>query len=137
MDTDIRSRVGNRIRALRKRRGWSQEELATRASLHSTYIGGIERGERNVSLLNLVKIAQALQIEMAELLTFPSDEPAERTLRELLGGQDQLTVAFFSTFCRNCEAWKRFRELTAHRRPGTSSPPTEAPEGGSIKGYKG
>lgn len=134
MDTDIRRRVGNRIRALRKRRGWSQEELGARASLHSTYIGGIERGERNVSLLNLAKIAQALQIEMAELLTFPFDEPAERTLRELLGGQDQLTVAFFSTFCRNCEAWKRFRELTAHRRPGTSSPPTEAPEGGSIEG---
>jgi len=46
----------------------SQEKLAERADLHWTYIGGIERGERNVSLLNIVKIAKALQITPSELL---------------------------------------------------------------------
>ena len=56
-----RLRVGKTIRRLRIARGWTQEELADRAGLHSTYIGGIERGERNVSLDNLIKIATALR----------------------------------------------------------------------------
>lgn len=56
-----RNRVGKRIRELRLAKGWSQEELASRASLHPTYIGGIERGERNVGLDNLIKIARALR----------------------------------------------------------------------------
>jgi len=56
-----RKRVGKRIRALRESYGWTQEELAARSGLHSTYIGGIERGERNVGLDNLLKIAAALR----------------------------------------------------------------------------
>jgi transcriptional regulator with XRE-family HTH domain len=56
---------------VRKRRldlGLSQEKLAERANLHWTYIGGIERGERNVSLLNIVKIAKALNVTASALL---------------------------------------------------------------------
>ncbi len=55
-----RLRVGRTIRRFRLAKGWTQEELAGRAKLHPTYIGGIERGERNVSLDNLIKIAKAL-----------------------------------------------------------------------------
>ena len=58
-------------RAVRKRRldlRLSQEKLAERADLHWTYIGGIERGERNVSLLNIVRIAKALQVTPSDLL---------------------------------------------------------------------
>ncbi|HTS08986.1 MAG TPA: helix-turn-helix transcriptional regulator [Candidatus Eisenbacteria bacterium] len=57
--------------AIRKRRlalGLSQEKLGEKADLHWTYIGGIERGERNVSLVNIVKIARALRTRVSELL---------------------------------------------------------------------
>jgi len=57
--------------AIRKRRlalGLSQEKLAEKADLHWTYIGGIERGERNVSLVNIVRIARALKISVSALL---------------------------------------------------------------------
>jgi len=55
-------RFGARIRAERERLGISQEELADRVGLHRTYVGGIERGERNVGLLNVIRLAHALGV---------------------------------------------------------------------------
>jgi len=63
----IRKKLGNRIRQLRHEKNISQEELADKCSLHRTYIGGIERGERNPSLDNLEKISKALEVELFEL----------------------------------------------------------------------
>ena len=60
--------VGNTIRSLRLAAAMSQEELADRAGLHRTYIGGIERGERNLGLENLITIATALGVRAADLL---------------------------------------------------------------------
>jgi transcriptional regulator with XRE-family HTH domain len=65
---DPKSILGNTIRNLRVAYGISQEELAARADLHRTYIGGVERGERNVSLENIVKVARALKVSLARLL---------------------------------------------------------------------
>jgi len=59
---------GRRLRELRLQKGYSQEKLAEIASLHRNHIGMIERGERNVTLLNIKKIARALGIEVSELL---------------------------------------------------------------------
>lgn len=55
-----RARFGEKIRKLRLAKGWTQEELAEKAGLHPTYIGGVERGERNLGLDNLLKLARAL-----------------------------------------------------------------------------
>ncbi|MDD4923967.1 MAG: helix-turn-helix transcriptional regulator [Dehalococcoidales bacterium] len=60
-------KFGNRVREIRNDAGISQEELAFRAGIHRTYLGGIERGERNPSLKNIDRIAKALNIEIAEL----------------------------------------------------------------------
>jgi transcriptional regulator with XRE-family HTH domain len=63
------AKLGHRIRELRQRSGLSQEELADLAGLHRTYVGGIERGERNVGVLNLLQLARAMKIRPSELLT--------------------------------------------------------------------
>jgi transcriptional regulator with XRE-family HTH domain len=59
---------GKRVRELRIAKGLSQEELAELAALHRNYVGGIERGERNLGLLNLVQLAHALSVKPAKLL---------------------------------------------------------------------
>ena len=66
---DLRTEFGTRVRDLRKARGFSQEELAHRAGLHYTYIGGIERGERNPALVNIGRIAAALKVPLGELFS--------------------------------------------------------------------
>lgn len=65
---DIKTEVGRRLRDLREKKGWSQEEMGFQAGLHRNYVGGIERGERNVGVENLAKLAQALKIRPRDLL---------------------------------------------------------------------
>jgi transcriptional regulator with XRE-family HTH domain len=59
--------IGDWVRDKREARGLSQMKLAALAGLHRTYIGGVERGERNVSALNLIAIARALGVEVGDL----------------------------------------------------------------------
>lgn len=69
----VKSAFGNRLRELRQQRGWSQEEFALCVGLDRSYVGGVERGERNVSLENICLLAQALEIPVADLfLKWPS-----------------------------------------------------------------
>lgn len=70
MYTDIKKKLGSRIKDLRVEQGFSQEELANKCHLHRTYISDIERGERNVSIENVERIARALEIDPSELLKF-------------------------------------------------------------------
>jgi len=59
--------LGNNIRALRKARNYSQEGFADAVGLHRTYMGGVERGERNISFLNLLKILKKLEATPDEI----------------------------------------------------------------------
>lgn len=66
-DSEILKKFGERVRQLRKQKDISQEELAHRADLHRTYIGMIERAEKNITLLNIEKIANALEVTIKEI----------------------------------------------------------------------
>jgi transcriptional regulator with XRE-family HTH domain len=66
-EAQIQKHFGERVRELRKQKGLSQESLALACDLDRSYIGGVERGERNISLLNIQKIANALGISAREL----------------------------------------------------------------------
>lgn len=68
---EILKRFGKRVKALRLQKGvTSQMALANKAGLDRTYVGGLERGERNVALVNISKIAKALGVDLADLFKF-------------------------------------------------------------------
>lgn len=66
-DQEIKKKFGQNLKKLRTAKNLSQEELAFQVGLHRTYIGSVERGERNISLINIVKIAKTLQIPISQL----------------------------------------------------------------------
>lgn len=67
MKTPILVYFGKRIREERLKRGWSQEELATRCGLHRTYIGMVERAEKNITLRNIERLASAMNVSIKDL----------------------------------------------------------------------
>ena len=67
---DLKKAFGLRIRNLRKKKKFSQENLAEKSGLHPTYVGGVERGERNPSLESILKIASALEVSPGQLFRF-------------------------------------------------------------------
>ena len=68
MKTKVQEQLGYNIRKARLKSGVSQEELAAKVGIHRTYIGSVERGERNIGIMNIVKIAAALNIAVSELV---------------------------------------------------------------------
>ena len=78
MSGRTRSILSLNLRLLRCRRGWSQEQLAEQSGLHRTYIGALERGERNLGVDNLERLARALQTSPAALLDDPGPDPGDR-----------------------------------------------------------
>ena len=77
VDQNFLRSLGHRIRERREWHGWTQAELGERCALHRTFIGSVERGERNVSILNLRLIARILRVSLASLLTESSQPDGE------------------------------------------------------------
>lgn len=73
----IEKQFGERLRELRLARGLSQEKLAFKSGMHRTYLGSIERGERNPSLKNIAAIAKALGVSLAQLFSFEDRTSSE------------------------------------------------------------
>jgi transcriptional regulator with XRE-family HTH domain len=66
--SEARKVFASRLRQIRQVKGLSQEDLADRAGLHRTYVGSVERGERNISIDNIERLAKALEIDIIELI---------------------------------------------------------------------
>ena len=77
---DPKRAYGQRVRTLRLAGGHSQERLAELARLHRTYVGAIERGERNVSLINIWRLADALSVHPAALFDSPDESSGDPLL---------------------------------------------------------
>ncbi|RKP56263.1 XRE family transcriptional regulator [Cohnella endophytica] len=73
--TKVQRLVGARIREIRKQKGWSQEALAEHAGFHYSFIGSVERGQRNISLTNLEKLASTLGVEVHQLFAYSKAMP--------------------------------------------------------------
>lgn len=72
MTTDPLITFGQRLIELRKIKGWSQERLALESGLARSYVGGIERGQRNIAVLNIYRLAEALEVTPSTLLEPPT-----------------------------------------------------------------
>ncbi|WP_342416104.1 helix-turn-helix transcriptional regulator [Paenibacillus sp. FSL R10-2782] len=96
--------VGNRIRELRKAKGWTQEQLAEAAGLHYSYIGGVERGDRNISLETLEKIVLALKVPPFELFQFDETSDRKEIINELMlliNSRETIELEILTTITKN------------------------------------
>lgn len=67
---DVQKEFGKRLAELRKAKGWSQETLSLESGVARSYLGGVERGQRNIALVNICRLADALGVPPSELLCF-------------------------------------------------------------------
>ncbi len=88
MAVDLKLRVGNAIKEQRNALGISQEELASRAGLHRTYVSEVERGERNPSIASVEKLAQALEVSFTSLFERTDQNSGSREAVEILLVED-------------------------------------------------
>jgi transcriptional regulator with XRE-family HTH domain len=93
MDKNVLEIVGQRIRDIRKQRGLSQEQLGEIAEVHYSYIGKIERAEKNVTVANLEKIASALGVSFFDLFLFGKYIRPEQTEKDILLNQLYLRLS--------------------------------------------
>jgi len=81
MREDPKVLFGRRLAQLRQQKGWSQETLSLESGIARSYLGGVERGQRNISLINICKLADALSVAAGELLIFSRPNTAKKALR--------------------------------------------------------
>lgn len=69
MEADFLARLGHRIRSLRRKNGWTQVELAERVGIDRSFLADVERGKRNISILNLALIAEGLGVTLSKMFS--------------------------------------------------------------------
>ena len=106
--------VGGNIRQLRKKRQFTLEVLAEKSDLHPKYLGGVERGEQNISIENLDKIAIALQVKPYELMIPTAPEEMTDELIALIRVADTPTQNFLLDLLKRIPQWKQ--EVLSRRR---------------------
>lgn len=74
---DPRVLFGRHLAKIRRERGWSQEKLALESGVARSYLGGVERGQRNIALVNICRLAETLGIKPSELMDFPAELPPD------------------------------------------------------------
>jgi len=109
-DVTITLRFGQKIRLLRKQQGISQEELGFKANLHSTHIGMIERGVKNISIETIEKLSNALGITISELFNenYILNNKKETLLTEINGilrSKDEKTILFIRNLIKESLIW--------------------------------
>lgn len=67
---DVQKQFGKRLAELRKAKGWSQETLSLESGVARSYLGGVERGQRNIALVNICRLADSLEVRPSELMNF-------------------------------------------------------------------
>jgi len=75
-NSNVQKLFGRRLAQLRKMRGWSQEALALESGIARSYLGDVERGQRNIALVNICRLAETLQVSPSELLVFDKNDKA-------------------------------------------------------------
>jgi transcriptional regulator with XRE-family HTH domain len=112
---NIKKEMGQRIRSIRKKQGMTQENMATRCGLHWTYIGGLERGERNPTLTTMKRIAEGLKVDIHALLgrvgrdsasTLSPREKKEGKVIKWLRRNDDQALELASRLVREVVHWK-------------------------------
>jgi two-component system, response regulator len=91
---DVKTQFGSVIKLRRSRLGISQEELAGRAGLHRTYVSDVERGERNISLENIVKLAHALEVPVSRLLASKDKALGGKHSEQILSPDEMVDILF-------------------------------------------
>jgi transcriptional regulator with XRE-family HTH domain len=81
MRDDPRVLFGRRLAQIRRAKGWSQEALSLESGIARSYLSGVERGQRNIALINICKLAEALEVPAEDLLAFsrPSEQKGRRS----------------------------------------------------------
>jgi transcriptional regulator with XRE-family HTH domain len=103
INRSILIKIAKRVRQLRKINNLSQEQLAERAGLHPTFIGNIERAEKNSTITTLERIAQAFKIPLIQLLTFPDD----KKISEAKAQDIDLLIEFLAEALERAKSYKK------------------------------
>jgi transcriptional regulator with XRE-family HTH domain len=108
---DVRRLIGDRIRQLRKEKGFSQEKLGYESDLHYTHIGSIERGQKNWSIDTIVKLAKGLNVEVVDLFNFPiplaDTKKMKKSLVEDINASSPETVKILSDLLTGLKSLQR------------------------------